>query len=68
MRAVKDFDISLNNSWLIGDKKEDIIMGREVNVKTIKIGERMPKEIKLEPNYYVKNLLQAVKIIKKNER
>lgn len=67
MQAVKDFDISLDNSWLIGDKKEDIIMGREVNVKTIKIGERMPKEIKLEPNYYVKNLLQAVKIIKKNE-
>lgn len=68
MQAVKDFGISLDNSWFIGDKKEDIIMGREANVKTIKIGERMSKNIKLEPNYYVENLLQAVKIIKKNER
>lgn len=67
LRAVADFDINLRRSWFIGDDNKDVIAGREANIKTIKIGKRMPKEIKLEPNYYVKNLLQAIKIIKRNE-
>ena len=67
LEAVKDFDISLNKSWFIGDDERDVITGREANVKTIKIGKRMPKELKLEPNHYVKNLLEAVKIIKTND-
>ena len=68
LKAVKDFNINLSKSWVIGDDEKDIIMGREANVKTIKIGNKMPKEIKLEPNYYVKNILEAIKIIKKNEK
>jgi hypothetical protein len=42
-------------------------MGRNANVKTIKIGRRMPKKLKLEPNFYAKNLLEAVKFIQQNE-
>jgi len=68
LKAVKDFDISLNRSWVIGDDERDIIMGREANVKTIKLGEKMPKELKLEPDLYAKNLLEAVKIISSLEK
>ena len=69
LRAVKDFNISLSRSWLIGDGESDIIMGRKANLKTIKIGKKMTKKLKLEPNYYAKNLLEAVKIIQKyNEK
>lgn len=67
LKAVKDFDISLNKSWVIGDDERDIIMGREVNAKTIKTGKKMSKSRKLEPNYYAKNLLEAAKIIQKYE-
>lgn len=63
MQAVKDFGISLNDSWVIGDDERDVIAGREANVRTIKIGKKMPKELLLEPNYYVENLREAAEII-----
>lgn len=68
LQAVSDFGFSLNKSWLIGNDERDIMMGREANVRTIKIGKRMPKETKLEPSYYAKNLLTAVESILKNEK
>lgn len=68
LKAVKDFGINLSKSWMIGDDEKDIIAGREANIKTIKIGKKMSKKLKLEPNYYAKNLLEAVKIIKNNEK
>ena len=43
LKAVKDFDISLNESWVIGDDERDIIMARNANVKSIKVGKKMPK-------------------------
>ena len=63
IKASKNFDINLNKSWIIGDEEKDIKMGREANVKTVKIGKRLPKTSKIQPNYYAKNLLEAVKII-----
>lgn len=63
LEAVHDFGISLNNSWLISDNENDVILGRETNIKTIKIGSKMPKKLKLEPNYYVKDFKSAVEII-----
>lgn len=61
--AVRDFDISLNDSWFIGNDSRDVVMGREANVKTIKIGEKMPDALRLEPNYHVNDIQEAAKII-----
>lgn len=61
--AVRDFDVSLNDSWFIGNDFRDVVMGREANVKTIKIDEKMPQALRLKPNYYVKDIQEAVKII-----
>lgn len=66
-QAVNDFGISLAKSWIIGDDEKDIIMARETNVKSIKISKRMNKKLKLQPNFYAKNLLEAVEIIRKNK-
>ena len=63
IQAVREHGISLAKSWMIGDSKDDIISGREANTKTIKIGEKMPPELKLEPNFYANSLLEAVEII-----
>ncbi len=63
LNAGVDFGLNLSKSWFIGDGKVDVMAGREANVKTIKIGEKMPKDLKLEPNYYARNLLDAVDII-----
>ncbi len=62
-QAAKDFSINLSKSWLIGDEQRDVIVGREANIKTIKIGTSMPKKLKIEPNYYAKNILEAVDVI-----
>jgi len=62
-KAVDEFGISLNDSWVIGDDPKDIIMGRMANTKTIKIGKKMPRKMKLEPNYYAVNLKEAAKLI-----
>ena len=35
LKAVKEFDISLVNSWVIGDKDSDIELGKNCNMKTI---------------------------------
>ena len=67
LKAAKDFNLSLAKSWLIGDDERDIITAREANLKTIKIGEKMNKKLKVEPNYYVENLKEAVEIIISHE-
>ena len=63
LRAVQDFGISLNKSWLVGDSDSDVIAGREANIKTIKIGKKMDNALELEPNYYAKNFKETVDII-----
>jgi len=52
VQAAKEYGVCLAKSWMIGDSKDDITAGREANTKTIKIGEKMPK-----------NLLEAVEVI-----
>lgn len=63
IKAAKDFNLSLNESWFIGNDEIDVIAGREANIKTIKIGKKMNPKLKIQPNYFVKNLLEATKII-----
>ena len=63
IKAVKEFGINLSKSWLVGDKVADVTAGREAGIKTIKIGEKIPEDLKLGPHYYVSDLQQAVNII-----
>lgn len=63
LKAGNDLGLNLSKSWFIGDDERDIIAGRNANIKTIKIGRKMQKDLKLKPHYYAKNLSEAVKII-----
>ena len=38
LQAAKDFNIDLNNSWMIGDSKNDILCGKNAGCKTAFIG------------------------------
>ena len=62
-RAVKDFGINLSKSWIVGDDIKDIILGREVNLKTIFIGKKFKSGLKIRPHYQVRDLKKAIKII-----
>jgi len=61
--AARDFGLSLNDSWMIGDSDRDIMAGREANTKTIKVGEAMDPTLKIEPHHYAADLWEAVQII-----
>ena len=54
LKAIDDFSIDVNNSWFVGDSDSDIIAGRSVGCKTIKINSKI-------------NLEKAVKYILNND-
>ncbi len=65
LQARDDYNISLKNSWVIGDKDSDIELGKKCNMKTIYIkNDKYKYKSDFKPDYIVKNLMQAYKIIK----
>ncbi len=74
LRAVKDFDIDVKKSWIIGDSKTDIAAGKAAGVKTIMVtegggcGSKADKEIQVEPDCTLKNLKEAVDYISSSSK
>jgi len=74
-QARKDFDINLKESYIIGDKPEDIELGKFTGVCTILVltgyGEETSKRDsipKVAPNFIAKDLLEAANWICSNDR
>jgi D-glycero-D-manno-heptose 1,7-bisphosphate phosphatase len=74
IQAVKDHDIELTKSWMIGDGINDIQAGQTVGCKTILIGRmkcdlcRIMEEEGVKPNFIASNLYKASLITEKEER
>tara|TARA_B100001093_G_C26859867_1_gene1029467 strand:- start:1032 stop:2012 length:981 start_codon:yes stop_codon:yes gene_type:complete len=65
LQARADYNISLKNSWVIGDKDTDIELGKKCNMKTIYIkNDKYRYKSDFKPDHIVKNLIEAYKIIK----
>ncbi len=65
LEARKDFNISLRNSWVIGDKYSDIELGKKCNMKTIYIkNENYEYKSNVEPDFTISKLPESLKIIK----
>lgn len=67
-RASKEHDIELKRSWIVGDKKTDVILGKEVGCKTVLVktgsaGEDITSDVRAD--YKFNNLFEAAKFIKK---
>jgi histidinol-phosphate phosphatase family domain/HAD-superfamily hydrolase, subfamily IIIA len=62
--AMRDFDINLQDSYMIGDSDSDILAGKNARIKTIGIGER----IKVEANFCTCNVEDAMDYILKGEK
>ncbi len=60
--AAKEFNISLKDSWMIGDKEGDVVAGRFASCKTIKIG-----ETKGSADFSAKNMQEVVNLIAETE-
>lgn len=62
--AAKDFDIDLSQSFLIGDAKSDIKVGKRAGCKTILVDNDISiKEQAIKPDFLVKNIFEIIKIL-----
>ena len=59
----KEMQLNLNKSWIISDKEEEILLGRELNINTVKIGSELSPSLKIGPSFYAKDIPNALKII-----
>jgi D-glycero-D-manno-heptose 1,7-bisphosphate phosphatase len=66
-QACQDFEIDLENSWMIGDKLLDVELGFNANVKTALVltgyGETDVHKLTRQPNCVAKTLIEAVNFI-----
>ena len=67
--AEKDFNINLKKSFIIGDRKSDIELGKNAGSKTILVlsGNGINAKDEINPDYVAKDLLDATKWILKND-
>ncbi|NIM58276.1 MAG: HAD-IIIA family hydrolase [Candidatus Aminicenantes bacterium] len=75
LQAAEDLNIDMNNSYMVGDKVEDILFGRNIQAKPILLltgfgQEALPKlkKKRVVPAYVAANLLEAVNWILKQEK
>ncbi len=65
--AQKDFEIDLENSWMIGDKAIDVETGFNAGIKAALVmtgyGGKDIKKLERQPDILAKNLLEAVELI-----
>ena len=71
LQAAKEMNISLQDSWLVGDSSGDILAGKQAGVKTILVktgygGTDM--KYRVRPDLIADNLLAAVKVILKDAK
>ena len=64
--AVRDFEIDLPNSWMVGDKKIDVETGRNAGMRSAMVmtgyGQVHSKQLEFSPDVIAENLLEAVRV------
>ena len=68
--AEKEFNVDIKKSFMIGDKKIDIQMGHNAGCKSILVltGNGMKEKENSNADYIAKDLLEAARWIKENEK
>jgi D-glycero-D-manno-heptose 1,7-bisphosphate phosphatase len=65
--ALHDFDIDMENSWMIGDKEIDVQLAQNAGIKSALVltgyGEEDRHKLRKRPDIIAANLLEAVKKI-----
>lgn len=62
-RSARELNIDLGASWMVGDRWRDIDCGHAAGVRTIFIDYGYDEALKQQPDFRVKNLLQAAEVI-----
>jgi len=59
--AISIFNINPKNSWLVGDKDSDILLGKALGIKTIRL--KSIYEFNVNPDYLVHDVKEIINII-----
>src|SRR5581483_3970543 len=59
LRAAKELNIDLKQSWMVGDRWRDVDCGYNAGCKTIFVNRGYAEELKYQPDFIVKNLAEA---------
>lgn len=68
LRAARELNIDLAQSWMVGDRWRDIDCGYAAGCKTIFVDRHYKEELKQRPDFRVKDLAEAVEIILAKEK
>lgn len=60
LKSIKEFDININKSYLIGDRCSDIVAGNKVKCKTIFIDRNYKETKPMNQDFTAKSFRQAV--------
>ena len=63
LRAARELNIDPLRSWMVGDRWRDVDCGHAAGCRTIFIDRGYAEELKQQPEFRVKNLLEAAEII-----
>lgn len=63
LKAESDLGLNLAKSWMIGDKDDDVLVGRESNMNTVKIGKPVSADLKFSATHTVVDIYDAVQRI-----
>lgn len=63
LRAARELGIDLGQSWMVGDRWRDVDCGYAAGCKTIFIDRGYAEELKVRPDFSVRNLGEAAELI-----
>jgi D-glycero-D-manno-heptose 1,7-bisphosphate phosphatase len=63
LRAARELEIDLAQSWMVGDRWRDIDCGRAAGCKTVLIDRHYTEALRQPPDFRAENLLAAAEII-----
>lgn len=61
-KAIAKFNLSIEASWMVGDRGRDLVPARKIGLKTIQVGDEIPLEHE-QGQYKVKDIFEASRLI-----
>jgi len=65
LQAVRERDIELKHSFVVGDLEMDVGLGKAVGCKTILLRDSPQEDMSISPDYIVSDLLEATQLMLK---
>ncbi|MGB9825009.1 MAG: D-glycero-alpha-D-manno-heptose-1,7-bisphosphate 7-phosphatase [Candidatus Hydrothermia bacterium] len=62
-RLLRKYNINPSESYMVGDRKEDIVLGKKFNMKTIFLSNISPLSTEVSPDYFICSLCEIPELL-----